>query len=72
MSSLLRVWVSNRVVAACAQVAERLMAADCKSAVLWNYGGSNPPLCTSFVVAAICALEDALAREVAAGMGQVL
>ena len=22
------------------------MAADCKSAGLWTYGGSNPPLCT--------------------------
>ena len=30
----------------CAQVAERLMAADCKSAAPWSYGGSNPPLCT--------------------------
>src|SRR5580698_3395343 len=29
-----------------AQVAERLMAADCKSAAPWSYGGSNPPLCT--------------------------
>ena len=25
------------------------MAADCKSAALWSYGGSNPPLCTSFM-----------------------
>jgi hypothetical protein len=31
----------------CAQVAERLMAADCKSAAPWSYGGSNPPLCTT-------------------------
>ena len=23
------------------------MAADCKSAAPWSYGGSNPPLCTS-------------------------
>jgi hypothetical protein len=30
-----------------AQVAEWLMAADCKSAALWSYGGSNPPLCTT-------------------------
>ena len=30
-----------------AQVAEWLMAADCKSAAPWSYGGSNPPLCTS-------------------------
>jgi hypothetical protein len=30
-----------------AQVAEWLMAADCKSAVLWDYEGSNPSLCTS-------------------------
>ena len=32
-----------------AQVAERLMAADCKSAAPWSYGGSNPPLCTTRV-----------------------
>jgi hypothetical protein len=32
-----------------AQVAEWLMAADCKSAVLWDYEGSNPSLCTSSV-----------------------
>ena len=25
------------------------MAADCKSAALRSYGGSNPPLCTSFL-----------------------
>ena len=25
------------------------MAADCKSAAPWSYGGSNPPLCTSFL-----------------------
>ena len=31
-----------------AQVAEWLMAADCKSAAPWSYGGSNPPLCTRF------------------------
>ena len=24
------------------------MAADCKSAAPWSYGGSNPPLCTMF------------------------
>ena len=29
------------------QVAEWLMAADCKSADPWIYGGSNPPLSTS-------------------------
>ena len=29
-----------------AQVAEWLMAADCKSAAPRSYGGSNPPLCT--------------------------
>ena len=34
-----------------AQVAEWLMAADCKSAAPWSYGGSNPPLCTRFEVA---------------------
>ena len=33
-----------------AQVAEWLMAADCKSAAPWSYGGSNPPLCTTTVV----------------------
>ena len=32
-----------------AQVAEWLMAADCKSAAPWSYGGSNPPLCTRIV-----------------------
>jgi hypothetical protein len=43
-----------------AQVAERLMAADCKSAAPWSYGGSNPPLCTRvenvsrFAIAMIC------------------
>ena len=41
-----------------AQVAERLMAADCKSAAPWSYGGSNPPLCTMTMVSdlwlAIC------------------
>ena len=26
------------------------MAADCKSAAPWSYGGSNPPLCTRFEV----------------------
>ncbi len=31
----------------CAQVAERLMAADCKSAAPRSYVGSNPTLCTS-------------------------
>jgi hypothetical protein len=45
------VWVNcfaglGEVPAGCAQVAERLMAADCKSAAPWSYGGSNPPLCT--------------------------
>ena len=35
-----------RPVCDCAQVAEWLMAADCKSAAPWSYGGSNPPLCT--------------------------
>jgi hypothetical protein len=41
------VWtVAPRVFLSCAQVAERLMAADCKSAAPWSYGGSNPPLCT--------------------------
>ena len=32
-----------------AQVAEWLMAADCKSAGPRIYGGSNPPLCTRFL-----------------------
>jgi hypothetical protein len=36
-----------------AQVAERLMAADCKSAAPWSYGGSNPPLCTTDVRAGL-------------------
>ena len=34
----------------CAQVAERLMAAGCKPAAPWSYGGSNPPLCTRILV----------------------
>ena len=45
--------VSGKRTLACwvewAQVAERLMAADCKSAAPWSYGGSNPPLCTTDV-----------------------
>jgi hypothetical protein len=32
------------------------MAADCKSAAPWSYGGSNPPLCTR-------KLESALAES---------
>ncbi len=36
----------TRAHAGYAQVAEWLMAADCKSAALRSYGGSNPPLCT--------------------------
>ena len=40
-SRLLRGWGWE-----CAQVAEWLMAADCKSAAPRSYGGSNPPLCT--------------------------
>ena len=39
-------WVGSGAQAGWAQVAEWLMAADCKSAGLWTYGGSNPPLCT--------------------------
>jgi hypothetical protein len=39
----------EREKAADAQVAEWLMAADCKSAALRSYGGSNPPLCTRFL-----------------------
>ena len=42
-----------------AQVAERLMAADCKSAAPWSYGGSNPPLCTTSLMVLSCALEGA-------------
>src|ERR1700722_8887184 len=40
------VWTVAPRFLSCAQVAERLMAADCKSAAPWSYGGSNPPLCT--------------------------
>jgi hypothetical protein len=29
------------------------MAADCKSAAPWSYGGSNPPLCTTDVRAGL-------------------
>ena len=38
--------VGHLVQGSFAQVAEWLMAADCKSAAPWSYGGSNPPLCT--------------------------
>ena len=40
-----------------AQVAEWLMAADCKSAGLWTYGGSNPPLCTMICEAGFAGLD---------------
>jgi hypothetical protein len=40
------------------QVAEWLMAADCKSAALRSYGGSNPPLSTSSGIA-VYGLRDA-------------
>jgi hypothetical protein len=40
-------WISPWRIRSWAQVAEWLMAADCKSAVLWDYEGSNPSLCTS-------------------------
>jgi hypothetical protein len=42
------------------QVAEWLMAADCKSADPWIYGGSNPPLSTSFGGARVVKLLAAL------------
>ena len=38
-----------------AQVAEWLKAADCKSAALKSYGGSNPPLCT---IVEVCVYEE--------------
>src|ERR1700761_9281654 len=41
-----------------AQVAEWLMAADCKSAAPWSYGGSNPPLCTSSLGFAVSGRAD--------------
>ena len=41
------IWEGRLVFGLSAQVAEWLMAADCKSAALRSYGGSNPPLCTS-------------------------
>ena len=39
-------WREDKILECSAQVAEWLMAADCKSAAPWSYGGSNPPLCT--------------------------
>jgi hypothetical protein len=32
------------------------MAADCKSAAPWSYGGSNPPLSTSFEASSVWAV----------------
>src|SRR5215475_7308806 len=43
-----------------AQVTEWLMVADCKSAALRSYGGSNPPLCTSLEQSALSSQHSAL------------
>src|SRR6476661_6867353 len=42
-----------------AQVTEWLMVADCKSAALRSYGGSNPPLCTRLFFSASCKCKSA-------------
>ena len=49
--------------AVCAQVAERLMAADCKSAAPWSYGGSNPPLCTRHLEPVLAELDGFAPRS---------
>ena len=48
LNHALREWIGARVAGLGfnAQVTEWLMVADCKSAALRRYGGSNPPLCT--------------------------
>ena len=51
------------------QVAEWLMAADCKSAAPWSYGGSNPPLSTSFAVGSKRAVVD---ESVVGSLGRVV
>jgi hypothetical protein len=47
------------------QVAEWLMAADCKSAAPWSYGGSNPPLSTRIKESPV-ANSDRVNREASA------
>jgi hypothetical protein len=39
------------------------MAADCKSAALWSYGGSNPPLCTRSFAVEVLSLSVADIRD---------
>jgi hypothetical protein len=45
------------------------MAADCKSAAPWSYGGSNPPLCTICFVIVPTNLRLALALIAYAALG---
>ena len=51
-----------------AQVAEWLMAADCKSAGPRTYGGSNPPLCTSFAESLRLGRQNHAARDSCEGI----
>jgi hypothetical protein len=51
------------------QVAEWLMAADCKSAAPWSYGGSNPPLSTSFAAGSKRAVVD---ESVVGSVGRIV
>ena len=64
-------WVVKSL--SCAQVAERLMAADCKSAAPRSYAGSNPALCTSFcspgVLLDCCNEEDSNRHRIAGFAG---
>ena len=46
------------------------MAADCKSAALWSYGGSNPPLSTSSKIAGF-RLQNADGESVHCGSNSV-
>ena len=45
------------------------MAADCKSAAPWSYGGSNPPLSTSFAAVRKTVVVD---ESVVGGVGRVV
>jgi hypothetical protein len=45
------------------------MAADCKSAAPWSYGGSNPPLCTINLGPLGWKLDEARPVRVETGVG---
>ena len=53
----------------CGQVAEWLMAADCKSAAPWSYGGSNPPLSTRSVRVSEALRKKFLMNKLSVAMG---